>query len=88
MNITSIIKQKLIPKNTNARSGYAMTPEYITIHNTANTSKGANAASHASYMSNSGKNTYVSYHFVVDDKEIYQLLPCNEAGWHAGKLIA
>ena len=78
------IKEKFIPKNTNARPGYAMKPEYITVHNTANTSKGANAESHANYLQNSGKNNYTSYHFVVDDKEAYQLLPCNEVGWHAG----
>lgn len=78
------IKQKLIPAGTNARSGYALKPEFLTIHNTGNVSKGSNAASHASYMSNSGKNTYVSYHYVVDDKEAYQLLPDNEVAWHAG----
>lgn len=82
------IKQKFIPQNTNARSGYAMAPQFITIHNTANTSRGADAASHASYLQNSGKNNYVSYHFVVDDKEAYQLLPCTEVAWHAGKNIA
>lgn len=78
------IKQKFIPKGTKARSGYAMTPKYITLHNTANTKKGADAESHADYLSGSGKNSYVSYHYVVDDKEIYQLLPDNEMAWHAG----
>jgi N-acetylmuramoyl-L-alanine amidase CwlA len=78
------IKTKLIPKNTAARSGYSMTPKYITIHNTANTRKGANAASHANYLQNDGKNQTVSYHYVVDDKEIYKLLPDNEVAWHAG----
>lgn len=78
------IKQKFIPKGTNARSGYAMTPKYITIHNTANTSKGSDAENHARYMTGGGSNTYVSYHYVVDDKEIYQLLPDNEVAWHAG----
>lgn len=82
------IKEKFIPKNTNARPGYTMVPEFLTCHNTANTAKGANAESHANYLQNSGKNNYTSYHFVVDDKEIYQLLPCNEVGWHAGKHIA
>lgn len=79
----NIIK-KFIPAGTNARSGYAMTPQYITIHNTANTKAGANAKSHASYMTGSGSKTTVSYHYVVDDKEAYQLLPDNEVAWHAG----
>lgn len=78
------IKTKLIPAGSVARSGYAMAPRYLTLHNTANTSRGANAASHATYLQNSGKNSSVSYHYVVDDKEIYQLLPDNEVAWHAG----
>lgn len=78
------IKTKLIPKNTAARSGYSMAPKYITIHNTANTSKGADAESHANYLQNSGKNSSVSYHYVVDDREAYKLLPDNEVAWHAG----
>ena len=78
------IKQKFIPAGSVARSGYLLSPRYITLHNTANTSKGANAASHANYLQNSGKNVSTSYHYVVDDKEIYQLLPDNEVAWHAG----
>lgn len=78
------IKTKLIPSGSVARSGYAMAPRYITLHNTANTARGANAASHATYLQNSGKNSSVSYHYVVDDTEIYQLLPDNEVAWHAG----
>ena len=77
------IKTKLIPNNTAARSGYALKPQYITIHNTANTGVGANAENHAKYMQGSGKNSTASYHYVVDDKEIYRLLPDNEVAWHA-----
>lgn len=79
-----IIKTKLIPKNTAARSAYTLVPEYITIHNTANISVGADAESHAKYMQGGGKNITASYHYVVDDKEIYKLLPENEVAWHAG----
>ena len=78
------IKTKLIPINTAARSGYILKPQYITIHNTANTKVGANAENHAIYMHGSGKNSTASYHYVVDDKEIYRLLPDNEVAWHAG----
>jgi N-acetylmuramoyl-L-alanine amidase CwlA len=78
------IKTKLIPINTAARSGYVLKPKYITIHNTANTSVGADAENHAIYMQGSGKNSTASYHYVVDDKEIYRLLPDNEVAWHAG----
>jgi N-acetylmuramoyl-L-alanine amidase len=55
---------------------------YITIHNTANTGVGAGAQAHANYVKNPA--TEVSWHFTVDDHEIYQHLPTNEVGWHAG----
>lgn len=77
------IKTKLIPINTAARSGYVLKPKYVTIHNTANTDVGANAERHAIYMQGSGKNGTASYHYVVDDTEIYRLLPDNEVAWHA-----
>lgn len=78
------IKTKLIPNNTAARSGYKLVPKYVTIHNTANTDVGANAERHAMFMQGSGKNSTASYHYVVDDKEIYRLLPDNEVAWNAG----
>lgn len=74
-----------IRKGTAARPGRAMTPKFITIHNTANTGKGAGARSHASYMTmNGGQNKSVSYHYVVDDSEIIRLIPDTEIAWHAG----
>ncbi|WP_406590369.1 N-acetylmuramoyl-L-alanine amidase [Bacillus atrophaeus] len=76
------IIQDIIPKGNNNRPGYSMNPTYITVHNTANTAAGANAKMHARYEKNS--NTATSWHFTVDEKEIYQHLPLNENGWHAG----
>lgn len=76
------IYQDFIPVGNGNRPGYAMTPLYVTVHNTANTSKGADAKSHAAYVKRS--TTEVSWHFTVDDKEIFQHLPLNENGWHAG----
>ncbi len=81
-------KEMIVPKgNENIRPGYAMEPKYITIHETANTSKGANALNHAKYLDNQARGNTdrsASWHFTVDDKEIYQHLPLNEVGWHAG----
>ncbi|MGE9880261.1 N-acetylmuramoyl-L-alanine amidase [Bacillus velezensis] len=74
--------QDFIPVGHHNRPGYAMNPVYITVHNTANTAKGANAAMHARYEKN--PETPTSWHFTVDEKEIYQHLPLNENGWHAG----
>ncbi|MED4799128.1 N-acetylmuramoyl-L-alanine amidase [Bacillus atrophaeus] len=79
--MTQII-QDIIPKGNNNRPGYSMNPTYITVHNTANTAAGANAKMHARYEKN--PNTATSWHFTVDEKEIYQHLPLNENGWHAG----
>lgn len=77
------IKQDFIPKNRSNRPGNPMNPTYITIHNTANTARGANAQMHARYVKN--PLTHVSWHFTVDDSDtVYQHLPTNENGWHAG----
>lgn len=73
----------LIPtSNKKARPGRKMTAKYITVHNTGNSKKGAGADNHTEYVDN--VDNYVSWHFTVDDKKIYQELPVNEHGWHAG----
>ncbi|MEK5171833.1 N-acetylmuramoyl-L-alanine amidase [Heyndrickxia sp. FSL W8-0496] len=78
------INQKFIPKsNTFTRPGIKMNPEYITIHETDNTAKGANDEAHAKLQYN-GNSRQASWHFQVDDDSIYQSLPTNEVGWHAG----
>ena len=79
------IIQKLIPtKYARIRPGIKMTPKYITIHETGNTLKGANAKAHANLLYNGNQERVASWHFTVDDKEIYQHLPTNEVGYHAG----
>ncbi|MHA6258478.1 peptidoglycan recognition protein family protein [Sporosarcina sp. CAU 1771] len=77
------IKEELIPKGNGNRPGNLMKPLYITIHNTGNSRKGATAQMHARFVKN--PSTAVSWHFTVDDENvIYQHLPLNENGWHAG----
>jgi len=72
-----------IPTSNSNRPGTSLSgTRHITVHNTANTSPGANARAHANYVKN--PSTDVSWHFTVDDREIYQHLPVNEVGWHAG----
>lgn len=58
---------------------YAMTPEYITVHNTAND---ASAMSEISYML--GNNLKTSFHAAVDDYRVVTGLPFDRNGWHAG----
>lgn len=79
------IKQDYIPTSNSNRPGTKINPSHITIHETANTSKGADAEVHARYMKGiNARNRKVSWHFTVDDKQIIQHLPTNEKGWHAG----
>lgn len=74
----------LAPKGSKCRPGYALKPEYITIHNTGNTNKGADADNHAKYLQGGGKDLTVSYHWCVDDKQAVLIIPENENAWHAG----
>ncbi len=79
------IIQDFIPKGRRNRPGHSMTPRYITIHNTGNTSRGAGALSHAKYVKGDhAASRPASWHFTVDDSYIVQSLPLNENGWHAG----
>lgn len=84
-NINGISLKTKIPNiSNNVRPGTPMKPTYITIHNTANTGTGANASSHANLLYNGNGGRTASWHFTVDDKEIYQSLPLDEIGYHAG----
>jgi N-acetylmuramoyl-L-alanine amidase len=96
----TINDSKLLPISEGIRPGYSMTehPEGITqynpynvywvvVHDTANTNPGAGALSHANYLySNAMAGTVlnVSWHFTIDDKDLYQHLPETERGYHAG----
>lgn len=55
----------------------------ITVHETANTSRGANAAAHANLQSR-GNVRQASWHYQVDDKEIVQSFLDTVKCWHAG----
>lgn len=58
---------------------YSMTPQYITVHNTAND---ASARNEVTYMRNNGSST--SFHVAVDDKEVVLGVPFNRNAFHAG----
>ncbi|MGM9985828.1 MAG: N-acetylmuramoyl-L-alanine amidase [Bacillaceae bacterium] len=80
------IKQSIVKISEKVRPGTPLKPMYITIHNTSNTNIGADAKMHADYLHNQAafNMRWASWHYSVDDKEIYQSLPLNENGWHAG----
>lgn len=71
---------KMLSNNKNRY--YGVNPcNYITIHQTGNTRKGANARNHAKYM-NSG--SPATWHYTVDDKEVIQHFEDTVQCWHAG----
>lgn len=55
--------------------------KYITLHETANKQRGANAASHANFIDNGAEETW---HYTVDDKEAVQSFHDTTRCWHAG----
>lgn len=78
--MTLKIIKKLCPTSKHGRKcPYKMTPEYVTIHNTAND---ATARSEVNYMLSNDNQT--SYHYAVDDKEAVQAIKLNRNAWHAG----
>jgi N-acetylmuramoyl-L-alanine amidase CwlA len=78
------IVQDYVPVGNSNRPGKKIQPSSITIHNTDNTSAGANAAAHARYMKGADAQTrQVSWHYTVDDKFVYQSIPTNENTWHS-----
>lgn len=70
-------------KGSGGRPGTLRRIEYIVIHETANTAQGADAAAHARYLSEGGDGS-TSWHYTVDDHQIYHHVPDNEVAWHAG----
>ncbi|HHU56533.1 MAG TPA: hypothetical protein GXZ48_07600 [Acholeplasmataceae bacterium] len=67
----------------NFSTGVTIKPKYLVIHETANTHVGANANAHYRYWS-FNPTAKASTHFVVDSKEIYQMLELNQMAWHVG----
>ncbi|WP_409370271.1 N-acetylmuramoyl-L-alanine amidase family protein [Lysinibacillus sp. 38-6] len=74
------LKQNLLPSiKYPIKAPYIMTPQYITVHNTAND---ASAANEIKYMITN--DNQVSYHVAIDDVEAIQAIPFNRNAWHCG----
>jgi len=81
MNVT----QDFIPIGRKNRPGGVNPAKYVTVHNTGNASKGAGAKNHAAYVkSDAAAELPVSWHYTVDEKDVYQHLPDTERAYHAG----
>lgn len=57
-------------------------PQYLVIHDTGNSQKGANAQAHYRYFN--GGHRGASAHYFVDDQEIIQVVEDHNASWHCG----
>lgn len=75
----------MIPSGSSNRPGTRLHPTHITVHNTDNSSAGADAQAHARYLKGpDARARKVSWHYTADDSAVIQHLPDNEVGWHAG----
>lgn len=72
------IQKKLIKYNFSSGNN----PEYIVIHDTGNTNKGADAEAHYIYFNSGNRNA--SAHYFVDDHAIIQTVEGHNAAWHCG----
>lgn len=67
-----------------ARPGRKRKVHYIVIHETDNTGAHANARAHNQYLHKNCWEEQKSWHYTVDDTEIWHHLPNDEVGYHAG----
>ena len=72
-----------IPETLPGRPGIKREVKFIVIHETGNPSEGADAKAHSDYLLNGGEGT-TSWHYTVDDHEIYHHIPDSEVSWNAG----
>ena len=76
--MVKIVQDLVSESKYSVQCPYPMTPEYITVHNTAND---ASAYNEIAYMK---RNSYNSYHFAVDDVEARQGLPLDRNNFSCG----
>src|SRR5690625_4482439 len=75
------IRNQLVSSRQRTNSG-TNGRRWITIHETANTSRGANAQAHANLQSN-GNARSASWHIQVDDTQAIRSFPDTVRCWHA-----
>lgn len=75
----TIVKNYLSSSKYSLKAPYSMSPNGVTVHNTAND---AAAINEVKYMI--GNNASTSYHVAVDDVNVVLAIPFNRNAWHAG----
>ena len=74
------INEKLVKYNFSSRKATSI--KYIVIHDTGNTSKGADANAHFSFFNSGDKQS--SAHYFVDDTQILRIIKESDKAWHCG----
>lgn len=76
-----------VPLGYAARTGTKRNIHYIVIHETDNKEASATAKAHNEYIHSYGQTHKLSWHYTVDEKEIYHHIPDRETAFHAGDFI-
>lgn len=83
---------QFIPLARPNRPGVPLDIKFITIHNTSNANKNADALAHSNfvrktgfYRRRDGKEQLVSWHYTVDDRIVIKQIPISEIAFHAGR---
>lgn len=80
------LNESIIPARSAIRPGAIVDKKkYIVIHNTGNYSPTATAAAHAAYLQaqTDKPDRQASWHYTVDETEVFHHIPDNENAWHA-----
>ena len=77
------VRQLLLTRTTNRpnRPFAGGLAAFLTIHQTGNRRRGADARAHARWLARAAP---YSWHATIDDREVWQSLDWSEQGWHAG----
>ena len=74
------INEKLVKYNFSSRKGSSI--KYIVIHDTGNTSNGADANAHFSFFNSADRQS--SAHYFVDNKQVLRIIKDSDKAWHCG----
>ena len=77
-----MVFNEIIDINRQNRPGHTREIKYIVIHETGNFSQTATALNHSDYLL-TNLDDQNSWHYTVDENEIFHHLPDNEVGWHS-----
>ena len=76
------VRTVLLDAGAPGRPGTKREIKYLVIHETGNPSDGTGAKSHSNFLQSGGSGK-TSWHYTVDDHEIYHHIPDDEIAWHA-----